>query len=138
MIEVRNYKTTDYEAIKKLYLDGDLYGGQFDEARDSADKLETITTTDPQSILVCVQGSDILGTISLIENPRVAWLYRFATKREDAAKALYDAACTILKSRGHTQVLVYSPLDHPNLDQRYSTLGLNKGSPYTCFWKTLE
>lgn len=140
-IHVRNYRSTDYEAIKALYMQGDLYGGQFDEARDSREKLANSIHADPQSILICEKEGSILGTVSLIEQGRVAWLFRFAVARteleKDVAKALYSAACDILKARNHTQVLVYTPADDARLEKRYASLGMNKGGTYTCFWQEL-
>lgn len=141
-MNIRPYQPTDYEAIKALYLQSDLYGGQFDEARDSAQKLAQVTHRDPQSILVCEADGQIQGTISLIENGRVAWLFRFAVKKDaheaTATEALHNAACNILRQRGHTEVLVYTPLDNKNLDQRYLNLGMTKGSAYSCFWQNLQ
>ena len=142
MFTIRNYRHEDYEAIKALYLQSGLYGGQFDLARDSEEKLDAVTKADPQSILICEQGGKTLGTVSLIENGRVAWLFRFAVEKTNAEKevlkTLYEAACDILRSRGHDEVLVYSPLDNENLDRRYLDLGMNKGGAYSCFWQSLK
>lgn len=141
-LHVRNYRYTDYNAVKELYMQKDLYGGQFDEARDSREKLSDAIHADPQSILICEKDGKILGTVSLIEQGRVAWLFRFAVAKTDfekeAASALHGAACAILKARGHSQVLVYTPVDDPYLQERYASLGMNKGSAYTCFWQELD
>ncbi len=141
MTSIRNYCPEDYEALKALYLQSDLYGGQFDEARDSKEKLAAVTKADPQSILVYEDGGEIIGTISLIENGRVAWLFRFAVSQsaeeKEITRNLYDAARAILKSRGHTEILVYSPANGEKLARRYLDLGMNKGSLYTCFWQPI-
>lgn len=134
---VRPYRPEDYVTVKALYEQGDLYGGQFDEDRDSQERLDAVCVADPQAILVCELNSQIIGTVSLIENARVAWLFRFAAVGVEAAQTLYKAACEILSARGHRQVLVYSQYDHKMLDQRYADLGMNKGAPYTCFWAPL-
>lgn len=142
MLNVRNYRSDDYQAIKALYLQSGLYGGQFDVARDSEERLAAVTKADPQSILVYEERGKILGTVSLIENGRVAWLFRFAVEKTSAEKeilkTLYEAACDVLRSRGHDEVLVYSPLDNESLDQRYADLGMNKGGAYSCFWQSLK
>ena len=49
---VRNYKTEDYNSVIDLYKAGNIYGGQFDPARDSLKKLSEVTKRDPESILV--------------------------------------------------------------------------------------
>lgn len=140
-MNIRNYQSEDYEAMKKLYMQSDLYGGQFDEARDSKKKLDLVTKSDPQSILVYEDEGQIIGTVSLIENGRVAWLFRFAVikseKESEITQNLYQAACKILASRGHTQILVYSPISSTSLEQRYLNVGMNKGEAYTCFWQNI-
>lgn len=138
-MEIRNYKPEDYNQVKELYQDSSLFGGQFDIERDAPDKLMASIGDDSQSVLVCEVSNKIIGTVSLIEDKRVAWLFRFAVQKGDdekeVAKVLYDKAIGILKERGHKQVLVYSPVGNEPLDNRYIELGFNKGDDYTCYWK---
>ena len=138
-MNIRNYKTEDYSQVTELYKDSSLFGGQFDPDRDAEDRLAFRIKTDPQSILVCEIGGKVVGTVSLIEDKRVAWLFRFAVQKgkDEAIKALHDKAIDILKERGHKQVLVYSPVGNESLDNRYLKLRFNKGSDYTCYWKEI-
>ena len=140
-MNIRNYKPEDYEQVKELYQDSSLFGGQFDEERDAEDRLLSHTNADPQSILVCEVDDKTVGTVSLIENERVAWLFRFAVQKDnneaEATKALYDKAISILKERGHKQVLIYSPVGNEPLGNRYIELGFQKGDNYTCYWKEI-
>ena len=123
-------------------MQSDLYGGQFDPARDSEEKLLSVTNFDPESILIYEENGEILGTVSLIENGRVAWLFRFAVteceNEKTITKALYETACNILRYRGHKQILIYSPSNHLKLNQRYIDLGMNKGGEYTCHWQDIR
>jgi len=140
MFNIRNYNPNDYDQVAEIYKRSELYGGQFDENRDSRDRLDDKTKNDPEAILVCESEGKITGTVSLIEDGRVAWLFRFAVlegeHKENIARALFEKASKILKARGHRQVLVYSPVGNTNFDARYTdTLGFEKGSDYTCFWK---
>ncbi|MCA9333513.1 GNAT family N-acetyltransferase [Candidatus Saccharibacteria bacterium] len=132
---VRRYKPEDYAQLKALYLDSSLYGGQFDEARDGSDRLQKKIEADPDSILVAEENGKLTGTVSLIDDGRVAWLFRFAVSSAEVATALHDKAIEVLKSRGHTQVLVYTPAGNNELDSRYEKLGFTKGGDYTCYWK---
>ena len=138
-MNIRNYKAEDYSQVAELYKDSSLFGGQFDIERDAEEKLASCTEEDPQSILVCEVDNKIIGTVSLIEDKRVAWLFRFAVQngKDEAIKALNNKAIEILKERGHKQVLVYSPVGNEPLDNRYLNLGFQKGSDYTCFWKEI-
>ena len=89
----------------------------------------------------CAVSSTVLPILSakLIEDGRVAWLFRFATTGnvEETAALLTEAATVILKQKGHSQVLVYSPAKNSNFDKRYEDLGFTKGSDYTCYWKDI-
>lgn len=136
---IRQYDDTMYEALKALYLHRKWYGGVFDEARDGRERLVQKIADDPQAILIYERDGELLGTISIIEDGRVAWLYRFVVKDFDPeiTKELYDAAAKILKERGHSEVLVYTPFGDKNLDARYDSLGMTKGGDYTCFYKEL-
>lgn len=139
---IRPYTANDYDAVIALYQDGDSFGGQFDEARDSREKIESALARDPDSLLVFEQDGKILGTISLIENGRVAWLFRFAvsnvSNQQEIAAALYSHAKNILASRGHDQVLVYSDPTNDSLNERYRQLGMTEGGLYCCFWNQIH
>ncbi len=43
-----------------------------------------------------------------------------------------------LKSRGHTQILVYSDPTSVELDKRYKKLGMRRGGDYACYWADIE
>ncbi len=139
---MRNYKSSDYQALVELYKQFDLYGGQFDENRDSETRIANKIKNDPEAILIAEQDGKIIGTVSLIEDDRVAWLFRFAVSVGDttsaATKLLYEKAIEILKERGHGQVLVYASTKNTNLENRYTKLlGFEKGAEYICYWKNI-
>ena len=141
MSHVRNYCEADYEALVTLYSDGSTFGGEYDAARDSIQKIRKVTDGDPEAVLVYEQDGVLLGSISLIEDGRVAWLFRFSVKRtptqDVVADALYQHAVGILRSRGHTQVLVYSDPQNEHLNTRYHNLQMNEGGLFRCFWKEI-
>jgi ribosomal protein S18 acetylase RimI-like enzyme len=136
---IRNYRDSDYEQLKELYQHSEWYGGVFDEARDGRERLAKKITDDPEAIMVYEDNGELLGTISIIEDGRVAWLYRFIVKDFDLTitKELYDRAVAVLKQRGHTQVLVYSAVKDEQLDGRYQSLGMEHGTNYTCYWQEI-
>lgn len=139
-MNVRSYRPADYEQLKALYLDSSTFGGQFDESRDATDRLQRKIEADSDAILVAEVKGKIAGTVSLIDDGRVAWLFRFAVKDQDkdVANGLHEKAIEILKSRGHKQVLVYSPVGNSELDNRYEQLDFTKGDDYTCYWKEIQ
>jgi hypothetical protein len=50
---------------------------------------------------------------------------------------LYEQALSVLKSRGHQEVLVYTPEDNAALHDRYQELGMTRGGTYACYWTAL-
>ena len=139
-MNVRQYQKDDYAALKELYMDSSTYGGQFDEARDAEDRLGKKIAADPEAILVAENNNRLVGSVSLIEDGRVAWLFRFCVVDQDieVANALKNKALEILKERGHDEVLVYSPVDSKDLDERYQKLKFNKENNYTVYWSKLS
>lgn len=140
-MKIRRYKLEDYDSVASLYKQSDLYGGQFDEKRDSFDRLKKRIEIDSDSILVAEIDDKILGTVSLIDDGRVAWLFRFAVANGEyqtiITNLLYDKAIEILKEKGYGQVLVYSPVGNERFNERYTSLGFSRGGDYTCFWQDI-
>lgn len=139
--DIRGYEDKDYEKIKALYRDSSLYGGQFDEARDARPLMLKRVSSDPDAILVAEINGMVVGTISIMEDGRMALLFRFAVQKGslevEIAKMLLTAATASLQAKGHTQVLVYTPLEGEQLHERYRQLGLHRGNNYTCYWMHL-
>ncbi len=142
MGQVRNFKPDDYDGVIALYKDGKTFGGEFDEARDSKEKIAEVIRRDPESVLVYEDGFKILGTVSLIENGRIAWLFRFAVQeieqQDKIVRSLYEKATEILIARGHSQVLVYSDPQNEVLNDRYlQVLNMVEGGLFRCFWQKI-
>ncbi len=137
--QVRGYRDEDYEQLKELTEHSEWFGGQYDEARDGRERLRQKITQDTSSIFVFQQGKQLVGTISIIDDGRVGMLFRFIVKDHDSgvAKALYDRAVNELRTRGHTQVLVYTAKVKA-LKQRYINLGMQEGGEYICYWSEIS
>ncbi len=138
---IRSYISSDYEQVAALYKRSDLFGGVFDENRDSTERLRKRIEADPDAILVAEENNKVVGTVSLIEDGRVAWLYRFCVlpgvHEGEITEELCTTALKTLGERGHKQVLVYTAPDNEMLHARYRRLGFERGGDYTCFWKDL-
>ena len=140
-MHIRQYTDSDFDQLVALYGQSELYGGERDDNRDSQAKLQKRISADPDAIIVAEEDGKIVGTVSLIEDGRVAWLFRFAVQKlaneKEIISQLYDYAAKALKQKGHNQVLVYSPVGNSSLDTRYAELNFQKGSDYTCYWKDI-
>jgi predicted N-acetyltransferase YhbS len=138
-MNIRNYNPeTDYPSIKALLNAENTFGGQFDEARDTKQRLDALEVSKPGSILVAAADGKIVGTVTLFEDGRSAWLYRFAVQPEnetEITKLLNENALNTMKERGHTQVLVYAPQGDQHFEDRYEELGFNKGNNFTAYWQ---
>lgn len=83
---------------------------------------------------------EIVGTVTLFEDGRSAWLYRFAVQSDnesEIAELLNKKALETMKERGHTQVLVYAPQGDQHFEDRYTSLGFNKGNNFTAYWQNI-
>ncbi|MCB9805551.1 GNAT family N-acetyltransferase [Candidatus Nomurabacteria bacterium] len=136
---IRNYSPeTDYEEVSSLYKDSSTFGGQFDNNRDSQERLEKLSENKPECILVAEKDNKILATLTIFEDGRTVWLYRFASVDKKATDEIYKKAEDIIKSLGHTQVLVYAPSGNSDFVERYESLGFTKGNDFTAFYKDLD
>lgn len=139
-MNIRPYQPADYEQVKILLTSPDTFGGVFDEARDSQERLDALEMDKPNTILVAESEAEIVGTITLFEDGRAAWLYRFAVSpahEAEATQLLKDAAVAELKRRGHSQILVYAPLGDQYFQDRYTALGFHKGNDFTAYWQEI-
>ncbi len=141
-MHIRNYNPeTDYPAIEALYQDSTTYGGQFDPLKDSKHRLDNLEAAKPGSILVAEVNEQIVGTVTLLEDGRSAWLFRFAVQSEheaDISAALYQHAKAILQARGHQVVIVYAPENNEQFEKRYAGIGFTKGNNFTAYWHTID
>lgn len=140
-IDIRSYRDSDYLKVHALYQDSQLYGGQFDPVRDAREVLQKRIHADANAILIAEINGIIVGTLSYIEDGRVAMLFRFAVQKggmePQVTEALLDKASFHLKAKGHKQVLIYSPAEDERLHGRYTDLGMHRGNDYTCYWKEI-
>jgi len=135
-IRLYNHQT-DYQWVAALYKQWWTFGGQYDEARDSQDKLDALSDKNPQKILVAEKEWNIIGTVTIFEDGRAAWLYRFAVAKtawDDVAEDLHSMAVLTAKNMGHSQLLVYAPVDSDNLNERYRKLWMNQWWAYRAYW----
>ena len=100
-IKIRNYNPeTDCKQVSRLYENSKTYGGQYDEARDSEERLRNLSRNKPNCILVAEIGENIVGTVTIFEDGRSAWLVRSAAQKEfqtAISKRLYSEVKGTLK-----------------------------------------
>ena len=140
IIDVRNYDpNSDYEWVYYLYNDWSTFWGQYDDARDTEERMQLLSKNNPSKILVAVVDNKIVWTVTLFEDGRSARLYRFAIQKiheNEISIALYNEAKKILKELWHNQVLVYAP-DSSQYENRYKLLWFTKWNIYRDYWEDI-
>lgn len=135
-ISVRNYSPPDYERVKQLYIDGDLYYEPF----DSFERLQEKISRDPNSILLALESDKVVGTVSLMEDGRMAFIFRLAVdpeyRNKGIGKALMEEAEKELFKRGYPEINILVEEENMGLQEYYERQGYEEGTAYR--WMTKE
>ncbi|MBI4038121.1 GNAT family N-acetyltransferase [Candidatus Daviesbacteria bacterium] len=133
---IRSYTITDYESVKQLLADGGLYYEPF----DSPERLSEKISKDPRSILVATEAERIVGTVRLLEDGSMAFIFRLAVNPEyrnrGIGRALMEGAERELFRRGYTELNILVEEENPGLHEYYEHQGYEKGNLYR--WMTKE
>ena len=135
-ISIRNYSTVDYEQVKQILVDTGLYY----EPLDSSERLQEKILRDPTSIYVALKSERVVGTVSLMEDGRMAFIFRLAVNPEDQnkglGKTLMKEAENELFRRGHREINILAEEDNTELQEYYEKQGYERGNPYR--WMSKE
>jgi hypothetical protein len=139
-MKIRYYLPSDYSQLIKLYQTS----GEFkvDEITDSEDNIKRKIERDPKSILLAEENGELLGSVSIIEDGRIALLFRFVAKgsneeKENISKQILHEAESLLKDRGYEEVHNTVPLDDLTALTEKEGIGFTKGNAYMWFWKKI-
>ena len=136
VISIRPYLPEDYLPVKHILEEGNLY---YDKM-DSEEHLKEKITRDPQSILVATEGSNIIGTASIMEDGRMAFIFRLGVQMEQrnsgVGRKLIQEAETILHKRGYNEVHILVDENNPELQTYYEQRGYESGHMYR--WMSKE
>lgn len=139
-MEVRFYKPSDYQALANLYKQSDQF--KFNEVKDSEEALKKKIERDPESLLIAEDNNQIVGSVSIVEDGRLALLFRLVAVPGDnhdaILKALTDEVEVILKKRGFLEMHNTAPMNDLNALMERRKLGFEEGSVYTWFWKKIK
>lgn len=136
-VKIRPYTSEDYPYVRDIYEEGEL----FVDAIDTEENLRTKIEKDPKSILVAVKNNKVVGTISILEDGRMAFIFRIAVtkkeRRQGIATMLLKEAERILKQKGLKKVSILVSEKVKELWNYYEGLGYNRGSMHLWMWKKL-
>ncbi len=135
-LEIRSYCPQDYPVVKKLYQ----VTGLFDPETDAQHRLDAKAHRDPASLLVAVQQPDIVGTVSLIEDGRVAIFFRLVAigaQQAEIRAALLAAGQQIFGQRGYKEIHIMAPEQDYDRQRELHKLGYKTGRDYRWMWRNV-
>jgi hypothetical protein len=138
-LDIRSYTIIDYPRVKELYE----LAGVFDPETDAEDRLLVTVEENPDSILVATdEDGTLLGTISIIQDNRIAILFRLVAKPGPTEhlirmRMLHDAEQR-LREYGFHEVHILAHEEDSKTHEEYTHYGFTKGKLYRWFWKKIE
>lgn len=140
-MKIEFYKDEDYDKLIELYKTSTQFS--IDKVTDSKESLSRKIERDPGSILLVKDEDSIIGSVSIIEDGRMALLFRLAVSpdvpdKEMILKFLLSRSEEILKDRGYKEVHNTAPSGHKVALSERGDLGFKKGAEYSWFWKTID
>lgn len=140
-MNIRTYQESDYDQLKNLYLQSTEFA--FDEETDAPHRLAEKMRRDADSIIVMVDGEEIIGSVCLIEDGRIALLFRLVAlpARDDQNEILRNLikhAEGLAKERGYKELHNMAPAEGVGACTVREDAGFSKGNAYAWYWKTLD
>lgn len=136
-IQIRSYEPEDYDSLKVVYEKT----GWFDEVTDAEERLKQKIQKLHDSVLVAEVDGEIVGSVSLIEDIRIAFLFRLVAKdgngEKEIIQALIDEGEKRLKEKGYEEVHIFVKEEDADRQMIYSEKGFEKGNKYFWFWKKI-
>ena len=138
-IEIRNYNPeTDYSQVKQILKEG----GLFYEPTDVPERLAEKVRRDPDSIIVAATNDQVVGTVTIMEDGRMPFIFRLGVKeefkRQGIGSRLMQDAEDRLRERGYNEVYIFVDVDKKELQGYYERQGYGKGTMYQWMYKELE
>lgn len=139
-MNIRSYQDADYSALISLYKMSEEFS--FDEETDARERLLAKIERDPRSILLAIESDRVIGSVSIIEDGRVALLFRLVADasvgdRLAVVSALVHESERILRERGYKEIHNTAPVNNEMATQIRTNVGFTKGKDYSWFWKKI-
>lgn len=135
-MNIRPYQPSDYKQLTTLYKHSDQF--KFDEVTDSEVNISRKIERDPESLVIAEHEGQIVGSVSIIEDGRIAILFRLVASADAILQALVQSAEDLLKKRGYGQMHNTAPTNDLNAIMERQRLGFKSGETYTWFWKEIK
>lgn len=135
-IIIRQYADSDYEEVKKILEEADM----FDTVMDGRKILKKKIAQDSNSILVAEINKEIVGNVYLINDAWFSGIFRLAVKKEfrkrDIGQTLMQKAEKYLKDEGHPEVMIFVNSKYGKLINWYKKQGYqHSDNLFKALWK---
>lgn len=136
-MQIRPYLEKDYEEVKNILVESDI----FDSDMDKNEILKNKIKKDPNSILVA-EENEIIGCIYIINDEWFGGVFRLAVKEchrgKDVGKQLLEKAEQYLKSKGHSQIMLFVNNKFDKLIEWYKKQGYkHTENNFKALWKDI-
>jgi len=136
-MNIVTYTKEKYSEVKNILIDA----GRFDDVWDSEAHWQRKITENKDSILLAMEGDDVVGCIVIIQDEWTSFLFRLAVKKSCRGKgvgsALLEVAENYLKKCSTDEVAMFVDADDKELHEYYEKRGYQKGGVYRCMYKKL-
>ncbi len=137
-ISIRPYRTDDYESVKRILREGEL----FEPHWDSKEVLEKMIVQYPELILVAEKDGEVVGNVYVIG----IWegmIFRLAVSKnqrnQGIASSLLNATEEKMKEKGIKEYQLFFNAEDKELERFYQKRGFQGSEKrYRCMWKRLE
>ena len=133
---IRSYILTDYPQVKRILEER----GLFYEPMDSEERLQEKITRDPDSIFVATRENELIGTVSIMEDGRMGFIFRLCMNSDKENTgigiALMNKAEEELFKRGFKEINILVDSKSQQLQDYYLKRGYELGHQYT--WMAKE
>jgi ribosomal protein S18 acetylase RimI-like enzyme len=137
MVSIRHYTDSDYEAVKQVLQEANLY----DDVWEDRQNLKRKITRDPQSILLAEDGKQVIGCVFIVEDGWNAFIWRLAVRKDHRKKGigtmLMKKAEDIIKARGIKESSIFVDTKNDPLKEWYQKQDYLKTADYTFLYKKL-
>lgn len=136
-VKIRPYRDSDYDAVKGILVEGDL----FDKVWDRRSNLRRKKKYNARSVLVATHADKVVGNVYVSFDGWEGFVYRLAVakehRRHGVGSTLLREAERELKRLGAREVDMFVDSKNKELQNYYKKRGYNLSKTWRSMWKTL-
>ena len=135
MVNIDFYKNKFYDEVKRILQETELYYRPCDLKENLKRKIER----DPQSILVAIDGNQIIGCVFISEDGWSGFIWRLCVqeshRKNGIGSMLLQKAEEIINNRGINEVSIFVDPKKDSLKNWYQKKDYTKDADWTFMYK---